>query len=48
MLITKCSWDAKAYDYKIVDSPPTQDVGELDEYVFIVRRRIGKPYNSPC
>ncbi|KAL1979099.1 hypothetical protein VTN96DRAFT_7018 [Rasamsonia emersonii] len=36
------SWDAKAYDYKIVDSPPTQDVGELDEYVFIVRRRIDR------
>jgi hypothetical protein len=38
----KYSWDSKAYEYKIVDSPPPQDVSELDEFVFIVRKRIRK------
>jgi hypothetical protein len=38
----KRSWDSKAYEYKIVDSPPPQDVSELDEFVFIVRKRIRK------
>jgi elongation factor P--beta-lysine ligase len=36
------SWDSKAYEYKIVDSPPPQDVSELDEFVFVVRKRIRK------
>lgn len=36
----KRSWDSKAYEYKIVDSPPPQDVSELDEFVFVVRKRI--------
>jgi hypothetical protein len=38
----KHSWDSKAYEYKIVDSPPPQDVSELDEFVFVVRKRIRK------
>jgi hypothetical protein len=38
----KRSWDSKAYEYKIVDSPPPQDVSELDEFVFVVRKRIRK------
>ncbi|GFG17794.1 hypothetical protein IFM61392_10224 [Aspergillus lentulus] len=36
------AWDSKAYEYKIVDSPPPQDVSELDEFVFVVRKRIQK------
>jgi hypothetical protein len=38
----KRSWDSKAYEYKIVESPPPQDVSELDEFVFVVRKRIRK------
>ncbi|KAF4212691.1 hypothetical protein CNMCM8980_000784 [Aspergillus fumigatiaffinis] len=38
----KHSWDSKAYEYKIIDSPPPQDVSELDEFVFIVRKHIQK------
>ncbi|KAH2754841.1 hypothetical protein KXV66_002272 [Aspergillus fumigatus] len=34
--------DSKAYEYKIVDSPPPQDVSELDEFVFVVRKHIQK------
>jgi hypothetical protein len=30
------------YKYKIVDSPPPQDVSELDEFVFIIRKHICK------
>ena len=36
--------DPKTYTYKIVESAPTAEVTELDEYVFIVRMRIGKCY----
>ncbi|KAH1353232.1 hypothetical protein KXX63_002251 [Aspergillus fumigatus] len=36
------AYDSKAYEYKIVDSPPPQDVSELDEFVFVVRRHIQK------
>ncbi|KAI1919982.1 hypothetical protein LOZ65_004261 [Ophidiomyces ophidiicola] len=36
------TWDSKKYEYRIADSPPAQDVGELDEYSFIVRKRINK------
>ncbi|TPX22404.1 hypothetical protein DIZ76_014276 [Coccidioides immitis] len=39
-LLTEHSWDKKTYNYKIVDSPPAQDVSELDEYVFIVHKQI--------
>jgi hypothetical protein len=42
MLIITDSWDSKAYKYKIVESTPTVEVTELDEYVFIVRTRIGE------
>ncbi len=35
-------WDGKAYKYKVVESTPTPEVTELDEYVFIVRIRIGE------
>ncbi|KAL2008087.1 hypothetical protein VTN00DRAFT_8069 [Thermoascus crustaceus] len=35
-------WDEKAYDYKIVDSIPTPDVSELDEYIFVVCKRVDK------
>jgi hypothetical protein len=42
----KHSWDSKAYEYKIVDSPPPQDVSVLDEFVFVVRKRIRK-YDGP-
>ena len=36
------SWDEKAYKYKIVESTvPSGEVEELDEYVFVVRVRIG-------
>jgi hypothetical protein len=35
-------WDSKTYTYKIVDSPQAQDVSELDEYVFVIRKRIRK------
>jgi hypothetical protein len=38
----KRRWDSKTYEYKIVDSPPPQDVSELDEFVFVVRKRIRK------
>ncbi|EDN08181.1 predicted protein [Histoplasma mississippiense (nom. inval.)] len=33
-------WDSKKYEYKITDSPPAQDISELDKYAFIVRKRI--------
>ncbi|KAL2006946.1 hypothetical protein VTN00DRAFT_9614 [Thermoascus crustaceus] len=33
-------WDEKAYDYKIVNSIPTPDVSELDEYIFVVRKHV--------
>jgi hypothetical protein len=36
------SWNEKVCKYGIVDSPPAPDVSELDEYIFIVRTRIGK------
>jgi hypothetical protein len=37
------SWDAKDYKYKIVEpSKPKGEVAELDQYVFIVRKRLGK------
>lgn len=37
-----CSWSDKAYAYKIVDSQRSPDVSDLDEYVIVVRTRIGK------
>ncbi len=36
------SWDEKAYKYKIMESIVSPgEVEELDEYVFVVRVRIG-------
>ncbi|KAF7174466.1 hypothetical protein CNMCM6106_008810 [Aspergillus hiratsukae] len=35
-------WDYKAYEYKIVNSPPPQDVSELDEYVFVICKHVQK------
>jgi hypothetical protein len=38
-----CSWDAKDFKYKIVESSmPKDEVAELDEYVFLVRKRLGE------
>ena len=37
------SWNEKEYKYKIVEPPtPSGEVDELDEYVFVVRVRIGE------
>jgi len=37
------SWDSKTYDYKIAESiKPSDSVTDLDQYVFVVRQRIGK------
>ena len=37
------SWDAKAYKYKIVESiAPPDNESELDQYIFVVRTRIGE------
>ncbi|KAH8691858.1 P-loop containing nucleoside triphosphate hydrolase protein [Talaromyces proteolyticus] len=35
-------WDHKELIYKIFDSPPAQDVTELDEFVFVIRKRIDR------
>ncbi len=42
MLIITDSWDSKIYKYKIIKSTPSIEVTELDEYVFIIRTRIGE------
>lgn len=37
------SWDEKEYKYKVVESTtPSGEVDELDEYIFVLRVRIGK------
>lgn len=37
------SWDAKAYEYKIAESSdPADGLNDLDQYVFVVRQRVGK------
>ena len=42
------SWDAKDYKYKIVESStPKDEVVELDEYVFLVRKRLGELLTFP-
>jgi hypothetical protein len=42
------SWNEKAYKYKIEESVKAVDeVGELDQYVFVVRVRIGEYINPP-
>lgn len=35
------SWDYKLYKYKIVEAT-NSGVGDLDQYVFVVRERIGR------
>lgn len=38
-----CSWDAKAYEYKIAESSnPVNRLNDLDQYVFVVRQRVDK------
>jgi hypothetical protein len=42
-LIHLYSWDVKAYKYKIVESiTPPDEENELDQYIFVVRTRIGE------
>ena len=37
------SWDAKMYEYKITESSkPSDELTDLDQYVFVVRQRVGK------
>jgi len=36
------SWDEKAYKYKIAEPAATGEVNELEQYVFVVRVRVGK------
>ena len=37
------SWNEKEYKYRIVEPPtPSEEVDELDEYIFVVRVRIGE------
>ncbi|KIW99705.1 uncharacterized protein Z518_11118 [Rhinocladiella mackenziei CBS 650.93] len=33
-------WNPKAYEYKVVESPPAVELTELDTYVFVVRTRV--------
>ena len=42
-----CSWNEKEYKYKIVESTPSGEVDYLDEYIFVVRVRIGECVD-PC
>lgn len=35
-------WNEKKYKYKISVTTEAPEVSELDEYVFVVRSRIGK------
>ncbi|KAF7503529.1 hypothetical protein GJ744_003641 [Endocarpon pusillum] len=35
-------WDSKAYKYKLKEPPPNEDIGELDQYIFVERIRIDK------
>jgi len=51
-MILPYSWDEKAYKYSIEESPKSVDeASELDQYVFVVRARIGQYIRSkraPC
>jgi hypothetical protein len=43
-----CSWNAKDYKYKIVESStPKDEVVELDKYVFLIRKRLGELFIFP-
>ncbi|OKL55245.1 hypothetical protein UA08_09489 [Talaromyces atroroseus] len=35
-------WDSAKYEYKTVDSTPVPDIDELDEYIFVIRKRSHK------
>ncbi|EED11723.1 conserved hypothetical protein [Talaromyces stipitatus ATCC 10500] len=35
-------WDSAKYEYKIINSAPVPDVDELDEYIFVIRKRSHK------
>ena len=41
LCLTMPTWDSKAYEYKVVESPPTSKLTNLDAYVFVVRTRVG-------
>ena len=46
-MILLYNWDEKAYKYSIEESPQSVDkANELDQYVFIVRARIGQYIHS--
>src|ERR1700712_6056807 len=51
-MILSCSWDEKAYKYSIKEPAKSVAEGnELDQYVFVVRARIGQYIRSkqaPC
>jgi hypothetical protein len=51
-MILSYSWDDKAYKYSIEESPKSVDeANELDQYMFVVRARIGQYLRSkqtPC
>lgn len=36
-----CSWDDKTYKYTVVESPKPKGIDNLDQYVFVVRGRVG-------
>jgi hypothetical protein len=41
-MILSYRWDDKAYKYTIEESPKSAEANELDQYVFVVRARIGQ------
>lgn len=41
-LLIMYSWDSKVYKYKVVESPQTSELTELDSYIFVVRTRISQ------
>ncbi len=44
--VTPHSWDKDVHKYKVVETvKPVGEVEELDQYVFVIRVRIGK-YNA--
>jgi hypothetical protein len=46
-MILLYSWDEKAYKYSIKESQKSVDeANELDQYVFVVRARIGEYIRS--
>ena len=43
-LLTAYRWDSAKYEYKTVDSTPVPDIDELDEYIFVIRKRSREWY----